>query len=79
MRTGRPISGASVRLVDEKSGKAISTVSKEDGSYMVTRIHGAFYGRMHLVVSKAGYDTTDRIVEAKQHNSVDAFLTPSPR
>ena len=73
---GRPISGASIRLVDERSGKAVTTVSTEDGSYALTRIHGAFYGQMHLVVSKAGYTAADRVVEAKQQNNIDVSLTP---
>ena len=74
---GRPISGASINLEDKKSGKTVTGLSKSDGSFAVTRIHGAFYGPMHLVVSKPGFTTVDRAVAAKQQNIIDISLTPA--
>ena len=72
---GHPIAGASVQLLDKKNGKAVEATSGADGSYKVTRIHGVLSGPFALTVSKTGYVTFEREIQAKQQNEIDVTLS----
>jgi protocatechuate 3,4-dioxygenase beta subunit len=73
---GRPVAGASVRLVAGKNGRTAEMTSQADGSFSVGLIHGAFAGRFQLVISKPGYVPFSRDIEAKTQQQVDVMLTP---
>src|SRR5438128_5904799 len=53
----RPVSGALVRLVRVQTGQTEESNTRENGSYLVTIIHGPFAGRFTLTISKQGYAT----------------------
>lgn len=73
---GRPVAGASVRLLAVKNGKMAEMNSEADGSFHVTMLHGPFPGEFQLLVSKPGYLTFKRDIQAKTRQQLDVVLTP---
>ncbi len=74
---GRPVPGASIRLVYRDGTTAGSTESKRDGSYTVGATHAPLlFGTFRLRVTKDGYGEASVDCPASRLSHRDVTLTP---
>ena len=72
---GKPIAGATVRLILVNTGRSAETITGPDGKFAVELIHGPF-SRFELVASAWGYKDYRQQVYAKTTENVQIALIP---
>lgn len=61
-------------LVATKSGKITYRTTEEDGTFSVAMAHGMLPGNLRLEVSKSGYVTYTKDVQAKSQEQITVTL-----
>ena len=72
--SGKPVVGASITLTRVGTGETTTTLSAEDGSFLVGITHGPWAGQFEIVVSKPGFRTFRQAVEANTRINVRVVL-----